>query len=476
MPAQPSLAQRRAARGGELLANVRAVGLAGDPLGDEVGARLVGVGLDLLGAHSEHGRDFRLAQPVELGEHERGALALGKLAQVREHVADLVAHLEFVVGVAVQRGLAVELDPRVALAQRGQAAVAGDREQPRPQRHGALVGEQRPVGRGERGLHRILGIVPRGEHVQAERQEARGVAVVEDLERRGVAAAHRLDEPLVAGQPQPDARALLERLIALGQFCSRRPRRAPARRLSLCKLVRARQTSVQTARPLYALLMPRYTHQRERLRWQLRPLPAEAASAGRARACAAAVRLDRAYRCFSAGLPYPHHRRCTARKQQSSEVSMKALLKRKLLVVAVAAALLGGGAVAVAATRSSAPSGREAYLADVAKRLGVSTERAQERDAGCGRRQDRRGRGGRQADTRPGELAEAADPRRARPCCPAGCSTRAPTAARSARRRAISASRPGAARAARGREVARRDRRSHPGQVACRPLGGDHGG
>ena len=51
---------------------------------------------------------------------------------------------------------------------------------------------------------------------------------------------------------------------------------------------------------------------------------------------------------------------------------MKALLKRKLLVAAVAAALLGGGAVAVAATRSSAPSGREAYLADVAKRLGVS--------------------------------------------------------------------------------------------------------
>jgi hypothetical protein len=51
---------------------------------------------------------------------------------------------------------------------------------------------------------------------------------------------------------------------------------------------------------------------------------------------------------------------------------MKALLKRKLLVAAVAAALLGGGAVAVAATRSSSSSGREAYLADVARRLGVS--------------------------------------------------------------------------------------------------------
>ena len=51
---------------------------------------------------------------------------------------------------------------------------------------------------------------------------------------------------------------------------------------------------------------------------------------------------------------------------------MKALLKRKLLVAAAAAALLGGSAVAVAATRSSSSSGREAYLADVAKRLGVS--------------------------------------------------------------------------------------------------------
>ncbi len=52
---------------------------------------------------------------------------------------------------------------------------------------------------------------------------------------------------------------------------------------------------------------------------------------------------------------------------------MKALLKKKLLVTAIAATLLGGGAVAVAATRSGSSSSREAYLSDVAKRLGVST-------------------------------------------------------------------------------------------------------
>jgi hypothetical protein len=49
---------------------------------------------------------------------------------------------------------------------------------------------------------------------------------------------------------------------------------------------------------------------------------------------------------------------------------MKSLLKRKLVIGATAVALLGGGAAAVAATQSS--SGRQAYLDDVAKRLGVS--------------------------------------------------------------------------------------------------------
>ena len=281
----------------------------------------------------------------------------------------------------------------MALAQRGQAAVAGDREQPRPQRHGALVGEQRPVGRGERDLHRILGIVPRGEHVQAERQEARGVTVVEDLERRGVAAAHRLDEPLVAGQPQPHTRALLERLIALGQFCSRRPRRAPGpaslplqarsstsnQRANCCShympflcLATPISRSARVQRPLRADVQRRAAHARPQ----------------RAGPCA----LDRAYRCFSAGLPSPAPSVFTARKQHSSEVSMKALLKRKLLVVAVAAALLGGGAVAVAATRSSAPRAARP-ISRTSPGDSASRRRAQERDAGCRHRQDRSGRG-----------------------------------------------------------------------------------
>jgi hypothetical protein len=49
---------------------------------------------------------------------------------------------------------------------------------------------------------------------------------------------------------------------------------------------------------------------------------------------------------------------------------VKSLMKRKLLIAAIAAALLGGGAAALAATRSSSP--HQAYLNDVARRLGVS--------------------------------------------------------------------------------------------------------
>jgi hypothetical protein len=50
---------------------------------------------------------------------------------------------------------------------------------------------------------------------------------------------------------------------------------------------------------------------------------------------------------------------------------MKSLLTRKLVIAAIAIAVLGGGAAAVAAaTQSSSP--HQAYLDDVAKRLGVS--------------------------------------------------------------------------------------------------------
>jgi hypothetical protein len=49
----------------------------------------------------------------------------------------------------------------------------------------------------ERLLDGVLGIVRGAEHVAAERQDSRTVAVEEDLERRRVAAADVLDQPLI---------------------------------------------------------------------------------------------------------------------------------------------------------------------------------------------------------------------------------------------------------------------------------------
>jgi hypothetical protein len=51
---------------------------------------------------------------------------------------------------------------------------------------------------------------------------------------------------------------------------------------------------------------------------------------------------------------------------------MKSFLNRKLALGASALALFGGAAAAVAATQGSAGAGHQAYVEDVAKRLGVS--------------------------------------------------------------------------------------------------------
>jgi hypothetical protein len=55
--------------------------------------------------------------------------------------------------------LRAQLDRRVAPAQGAQRLVAGDREQPRPQGHGPVARLQRAIGRGERRLDRILGVL-----------------------------------------------------------------------------------------------------------------------------------------------------------------------------------------------------------------------------------------------------------------------------------------------------------------------------
>ena len=62
---------------------------------------------------------------------------------------------------------------------------------------GALVGEDRVERRGEDLLQHVLGVLARGEHVAAEREQARLVPADQRLERGMVARADEGDEPLV---------------------------------------------------------------------------------------------------------------------------------------------------------------------------------------------------------------------------------------------------------------------------------------
>jgi hypothetical protein len=83
-----------------------------------------------------------------------------------------------------------------------ETAVAGDPVQPRPGVDRALVGEHRVVRRREDLLEHVLRVLGRAEHVPAERQQPRLVALNQGLERGLVAAARQRDQPLVALKPE----------------------------------------------------------------------------------------------------------------------------------------------------------------------------------------------------------------------------------------------------------------------------------
>ena len=159
-----------------------------------------------------------MAEAVHLGQDECRTLALRQLAQTFEHAAHLLALLDLLDGVGAGRDLAVELDDRTAPPQDAEAVVARNREQPRPQRDRAAVSAKRPVGGRERGLHGVLRVLARAEHVDAEAEQLTDVAVVERFESGCVPAAHAADEPLVGRQPQPHTRAHSDQPTALGHF------------------------------------------------------------------------------------------------------------------------------------------------------------------------------------------------------------------------------------------------------------------
>ena len=67
---------------------------------------------------------------------------------------------------------------------------------------GAVVGEHRRVRLDEDLLEHVLGVLGRAQHVAAEGEQARVVAVEQDLEGVVVALADQRDEALVALQPE----------------------------------------------------------------------------------------------------------------------------------------------------------------------------------------------------------------------------------------------------------------------------------
>ena len=80
---------------------------------------------------------------------------------------------------------------RLRAAQVVQGAVARDPVQPRPHVDRPLVGEHRVERGGEDLLQHVLGVLARGEHVAAEREQPRLVARDERLERGLVAPPGR---------------------------------------------------------------------------------------------------------------------------------------------------------------------------------------------------------------------------------------------------------------------------------------------
>ena len=93
-------------------------------------------------------------------------------------------------GMRVHRVLAVG----GGLAKVVEAAVAGDPVEPGPHSDLALVGDHRVVGGDEDLLEHVLGVLGRAQHLAAEAQQARLVALDERLEGVLVAAPGQGDE------------------------------------------------------------------------------------------------------------------------------------------------------------------------------------------------------------------------------------------------------------------------------------------
>ena len=178
-------------------------------------ARLGRLGQRHAGAHEQrlhrrHGGlhrlgDLLVGQRVDLPQQQRRALRLRQVLHVRDQQPELLAPVDLVRRREPALG---EVDVhrvhphRLRATQVVQRAVAGDPVQPRPHVDLALVRQHRVERGGEHLLQHVLGVLARGQHVPAERQQARLVARHQRLERVVVALPRERDQPLVRLQPE----------------------------------------------------------------------------------------------------------------------------------------------------------------------------------------------------------------------------------------------------------------------------------
>jgi hypothetical protein len=227
VPAQRAAAQLAAAGDGELFANLLAGRLARVALGDQRGAGLVDERLDLAHGAPHDRRDRPVGKVVELGEQQRAALLLGQPADVAEELEQVLPPVDLLGEARKRRHAILKWGSRPAGGDRRQAAVAGDRVQPRTELPRGGPAEKCSMGPDERLLKRVLGLVLVAEHVPAVGQQWGVVAPEDRLERPLVAGAGASDEHGV-GWPSllVRSRGGARRKLGDGHGCSPPVRRA----------------------------------------------------------------------------------------------------------------------------------------------------------------------------------------------------------------------------------------------------------
>jgi len=149
--------------------------------------------------------DLLVGEVVQLPQQQRGPLALGKLADVLDEMADTLLLED---PIAYRLGVGAQVDVhRVDAGGRGaaqlvEAAVAGDPVKPRPDVDRPIVGNQGVVGGDEYLLQDVLGVLLAAQHVSAEGKEPGAVPLDQDLEGPLVAGPGQGNQPLLGGKPQ----------------------------------------------------------------------------------------------------------------------------------------------------------------------------------------------------------------------------------------------------------------------------------